>query len=233
MTGMIPRTLEPEVMDTQQEAIDYDSMDHSHVNRTFVDEFLELAAGREFAHRLADPTNPLNILDVGTGTALIPIELCQRSVHCQVTAIDLAGEMLKLARRNVVDANLDGTITLEQVDAKHLPYEAEQFDAVISNSIVHHIPEPQFAIGEMLRVLCSGGLLFVRDLLRPNDLETVDQLVATYAGDENDHQQQMFRDSLHAALRLDEVREMIHELGLAAECVSQTTDRHWTISSHV
>ncbi len=230
---MIPRTLEPEVMDTQEEAVDYDSMDHSQVNRAFVDAFLELAAKHGFANLLADPTNPLNILDVGTGTALIPIALCRRSVHCQVTAIDLAGEMLKLARRNVSAAHLDGAIMLEQVDAKHMPYGPDHFDAVISNSIVHHIPQPQSAVGEILRVLRSDGLLIVRDLLRPNDLETLEQLVATYAGDENDHQQQMFRDSLHAALTLDEVRAMIREFGLPAECASQTTDRHWTISCRI
>ena len=41
------------------------------------------------------------------------------------------------------------------------------FDAVMSNSIVHHIPKPDDALAEMLRVLRPGGFLFVRDLLRP------------------------------------------------------------------
>ena len=37
---MLPRTLEPEVMDTREEAVDYDSMDHSGVNRVFVDDLV-------------------------------------------------------------------------------------------------------------------------------------------------------------------------------------------------
>ena len=37
---MLTRVLEPEVMDTIAEAEDYNAMDHSHVNRLFVDDFL-------------------------------------------------------------------------------------------------------------------------------------------------------------------------------------------------
>lgn len=64
---MLARTLEPEVMDTPEEALAYDSMDHADVNRVFVDDFLA-----------ADPEAG-EILDLGTGTALIPIELCRRA----------------------------------------------------------------------------------------------------------------------------------------------------------
>lgn len=221
---MLPRTLEPEVMDTVAEAVDYDSMDHSQVNIAFVDDLLAFAASTR--------NQPgLRILDVGTGTALIPIELCGRDLSdCSVTAIDLAGEMLKLARRNVEQAGLTDCIVVEQVDAKQMPYADASFAAVISNSIVHHIPEPRKVLAEMIRVLQPGGVLFVRDLLRPHDAATVEQIVQTYAGEENDHQRQMFRDSLHAALTLEEIRKLLSEHGLPAEWAMQTTDRHWTIA---
>ena len=41
---MLPRTLEPEVMDTPDDARDYDAMDHAEVNRLFVDHLLEALA---------------------------------------------------------------------------------------------------------------------------------------------------------------------------------------------
>ena len=41
---MLPRTLEPEVMDTAEEAVDYDAMDHGEVNRRFVGDFLRARA---------------------------------------------------------------------------------------------------------------------------------------------------------------------------------------------
>src|SRR5262245_844504 len=213
---MLPRILEPEVMDTEAEARDYDGMDHSSVNRLFVADFLARWDG----------TNP--VLDVGTGTAQIPVELCRQSPSADVTAVDLAGEMLKVASANVERAGLAGRIRLRQCDAKGLPFADASFAAIISNSIVHHIPEPASVFREMVRVARPGAILFVRDLLRPPDRATLDQLVQTYAGDANAHQQQMFGDSLHAALTLEEVRGIVTSLGFAAETIRQTTDRHWT-----
>ena len=235
---MLTRRLEPEVMDTVEDAHDYDSMDHSTVNRVFVDDLLTFRRRtRESSDRslttsatVAAAHQFLNVLDVGTGTALIPIELCRREVACRITAIDLAAEMLKLADLNIARANLASRIQAEQIDAKHMPYAASVFDAVISNSIVHHIPEPRDVFEEMLRVLRSSGVLFVRDLLRPQSLAEVDHLVANYAGRENAHSQQLFRDSLHAALSLSEVRELAAACGIAASAAQQTSDRHWTLA---
>lgn len=221
---MLPRTLEPEVMDSLAEAVDYDSMDHADVNRVFADDFLEMAPDR------LPGKATCCVLDLGTGTAQIPIEISRRRNDLRITAIDLAAHMLQVAQRNVIRAGLTPQIKLEQVDAKGLPYAAAEFDAVISNSIIHHIPEPRSAFREMVRVLRPGGGLFVRDLLRPQNAVAVEQIVSAYAGEANDHQRQMFQDSLHAALSLDEVRGLLADVGLPAEWVRQTSDRHWTIA---
>lgn len=226
---MLPRTLEPEVMDTVEEATDYDAMDHSEVNRAFVDDFLEAVRSTPLAGRLQDRANPLAILDAGTGTAQIPIELCRRPLTCTVVAVDLAREMLKLARQNVTAAGLEESIVLEYADSKRLPHGDATFDAVMSNSIVHHIPEPRTVFEEMWRVLRPGGILFVRDLLRPADSATLDSLVATYAAETNAHQRRLFRNSLHAALTVEEIGTILAELGLRATLVQPTSDRHWTV----
>src|SRR5262249_52164636 len=127
---MLPRTLEPEVMDTPEEARDYDAMDHAAVNRLFVDDF-----------RAAwDGANPG--LDLATGTAQIPIELCRLDPRARVVGVDLAAAMLEVGRQNVARAGLADRIELRQADAKALPFSGGSFAAVISNSIVHHIPQP-------------------------------------------------------------------------------------------
>jgi ubiquinone/menaquinone biosynthesis C-methylase UbiE len=230
---MLPRTLEPEVMDTAEEAADYDAMDHSTVNRAFVDDFLAAWSASTDAHPVGDAAKrrtQVQTLDVGTGTALIPIELARRDFPCHITAIDLAAEMLKLAWQNIARAGLEHVIVPALVDAKGLPYPDASFDAVISNSIVHHIPQPHDTLAEMWRVLRPGGVLFVRDLLRPGTDAEVEHLVETYAGIESPRQQQLFRQSLHAALTLAEVRDLLHAPGLPAAWVRQSSDRHWTVS---
>jgi ubiquinone/menaquinone biosynthesis C-methylase UbiE len=203
-------------MDTAAEARDYDAMDHAAVNRAFVADFLAVWDG----------CGP--ILDAGTGTAQIPVELCRQHPGAQVTGVDLAERMLALGRANVARAGLERRVRLEHCDAKRLPFADGAFGAVISNSIVHHIPEPQVVLQEMVRVLAPNGTLFVRDLLRPDSLAALRRLVEKHTPGANEHQKQMFADSLHAALRLDEFRALVAELGFDPAGVRQTTDRHWT-----
>src|SRR5690242_20552286 len=125
---VLERVLEPEVMDSAEEARDYDSMDHSQVNQLFVSDLL------------AFHSSPVRVLDVGAGTAQIPIELCRRHADVRVVAIDMAEHMLELGRRNVERAGHAARIELRLCDAKQMPFGGASFDCIISNSIVHHIP---------------------------------------------------------------------------------------------
>jgi ubiquinone/menaquinone biosynthesis C-methylase UbiE len=221
----LPRVLEPEVMDTSEEANDFNRMDHSAVNKLFAEDLF--AAG--FAGG--------DVLDVGTGTALIPVEICQQAVALQVgtnlrvMAIDLSTKMLDLARYNIEIAGVARQIQLGQVDAKRMPYPSGMFDAVISNSIVHHIPEPVVVLREFIRVVRDEGLVFIRDLIRPPSDSEVALLVKLYAGGESEHSQRMFDDSLRAALTLDEVRALVSSFGYDPRDVNATSDRHWTWSA--
>jgi len=212
----LPRTLEPEVMDSWDEAREYDSMDHADVNRRFVDDLL--AAGPCVG----------DVLDLGTGTAQIPVELCGRAPDCRILAVDLAASMLDLARYHLEVHGLTRRITLALCDAKGLPQSDGTFDVVISNSIVHHVPVPSLCLAEAVRVTRPGGRLFVRDLLRPQTAAQVDELVAMHAAEATDRQRQLLTDSLHAALTLEEIRDLVTALGFDSGTVQATSDRHWT-----
>ncbi len=232
---MLTRILEPEVMDTSEEARDYDAMDHAEVNRAFVTDLIAalpavLANVSANAQAGGGPPDAgsLTVLDLGAGTAQIPIELCRRLAAVEVIAIDAAAAMLAVAAKNVADTALGERIRLELADAKQLPYADRSFAAVISNSIVHHIPEPRSVLAEAVRTTAPGGLLFFRDLLRPDNRQSLDRLVETYAAGANEHQRRMFAESLHAALSLSEIQSLVAELGFARNTVAQTTDRHWT-----
>jgi ubiquinone/menaquinone biosynthesis C-methylase UbiE len=100
---------------------------------------------------------------------------------------------------------------------------------VISNSIIHHLSNPIPFLQELKRVLKPQGGIFLRDLLRPVDSATRDELVEQYAGDCNAHQKQLFRDSLNAAFTLEEINQMITEVGLEGVKIYQSSDRHWTV----
>lgn len=216
-------------MDTAQEAADYDAMDHREVNTRFVDDLL------------AVQPSPGHVLDVGTGTALIPIELCKRAPGANVDAIDLAAHMLELAKRNVARAGLEGRVRLALQDAKKAGWPEGAFDTVTSNSIVHHIPDPRDVLAETWRLTRGGGgVLFVRDLARPESDGRVRELVAKYAvvpaglapdvRAMHERQRDLFEASLRAALTVEDVGTIVSSLGIPAGSVRMTSDRHWTLS---
>lgn len=221
---MLPRVLEPEVMDTTAEAEDYDSMDHAEVNRRFVDDFLQ-AFGKMHQSFVSAPV----IFDAGTGTAQIPIELLSREIPFEIHAVDLSEEMLVVARRNVEKAGFGNRIRVKPADCKALMETSGSYDAVISNSIIHHIPEPLAVFKECWRILKPGGLLFLRDLLRPSSEAELERLVTLYGGPHASHGAKMFRDSLWAALTVEEVQAMAATLGIPQGSVRTTSDRHWTL----
>jgi len=203
-------------MDDPQEAVTYDTMDHAEVNRKFVDDLL---AGGEVGP---------DVLDLGTGTARIPIELCQRVDSCRVLASDGAVSMLDVARYNVAVNSLDSRIQLHHADAKSIPIDDETFDTVISNSLIHHVPDPSLIVAQIARLTKTGGRIFVRDLYRPETVEAINELVDRIVGQEAEDAQAMFRNSLHAALTLGEIRALVAHEGFNPEDVQMTSDRHWT-----
>ena len=227
----LARTTEPEVMDSVEEAEDYDAMDHSDVNHRFVDDYLAFAGEKNFR---SDANSFHRILDTGSGTAQIPILLSRqlRARHT-IMACDLSWEMLRVARRNIRTAGCTQTVIPILCNARRLPFRNQSCHQLISNSIIHHIPDPVAAFLEIHRVAAPNGIVFMRDLLRPATSGDVERLVQLWAGTATEHQQQMFRESLHAALTIAEIREMLLAAGLNPGWVQQTTDRHWTIAGRV
>ena len=85
---MIKRLLEPEAMESADEVRDYDLMDHAAVNAMFVDDMLAAAATRGDA-----PPRGELIIDIGVGTARIPITLCLKDARCIVIGIDRSSDL--------------------------------------------------------------------------------------------------------------------------------------------
>lgn len=212
---MLQRVLEPEAMDTAEEAADYDAMDHSGPNAAFVDRLVELGAhGR--------------MLDIGTGPGHMPPVVAERVPGCEVLGVDLARHMLTLAEQRLERCPPDvaARVSYRAMDAKRMDLDDASFDAVFSNTILHHIPEPAHFLREARRVLKPGGVLLIRDLYRPDSIERLNELVALHAADANADQRKLFADSLHAALTPDELRALADQCGLADAEVVVDTDRH-------
>lgn len=225
---MLARVLEPEVMDGADEAEEYDLMRHSAVNTVFVSDLLT-----EFESRFPRPNGAgtgqsVRVLDVGTGTALIAIELCLRDPSVHVVAIDLSEAMLQFAQANVQRSGLTDQLALRLADAREV-LAAGAFQVVMSNSLIHHLAQPGPALEAMWSAVAPGGLLFLRDLFRPDTPEQLEATVSRVAGEDTPTQQQLLRQSLHAALTEQELIGLLEELGWNGYHLQLTSDRHWTL----
>lgn len=232
---MMLRVPEPEAMDSEQEAADYDAMDHREVNGRFADDVLE--ARRKFG--VLGPS----VLDVGTGTALIPIALCDRDPHLEVVATDIAEAMLRLAKRNVAALGFEKRIHVQHANGANLRPMARRFDVVMSNTIVHHVVDVVGLFQNMVSALKPDGLLFVRDLVRPGTEAEVQALVTKHAtippnltGEtlaQAQRQRDLFAASLRAGYTVDEMVQISAPLGIGPDCFRMTSDRHWTLCCKV
>lgn len=210
------RELEPEVMDTVEEADGYNAMDHAEPNRAFVDRLISLGATGK-------------MIDLGTGPGDISLMVAREIAGSAVFGIDLSRNMLRIANQKHEATDLGSRVEFHLADVKDLPFEDHRFDAVFSNTILHHIPEPIDMLREAWRVLKPDGVLLIRDLYRPDNEQTLDHLVQQHAGDCNDYQQNMFRDSLKAALTPEELRGLVADVGMKGVEVVIDTDRHMSL----
>jgi ubiquinone/menaquinone biosynthesis C-methylase UbiE len=210
------RVLEPEVMDSAEEALAYEAMDHSAVNQAFLDRLLELgASGR--------------MLDIGTGPGQLPLLVVEVVATATVVAVDLASSMLELAERRVSASPHRERIELREADAKALEFADASFDTVFSNTILHHLPDPLPFLREANRVLRPGGVLLIRDLYRPDSEARLDQLVAEHAVASTPLGRELFGASLRAALTPLELRQLADAAGLADAELVVDTDRHMSL----
>ena len=219
---MIPRTLEPEAMDTPEEVRDYDAMDHATVNARFVAEFLD-------AH---GPCRGGELLDVGTGPARIPIALCRADRSARVLGIDLAEAMLELRpeqRRRGGPVRPDplrpGRCPGPLLPQRPFRGGPQQLD--------HPPPRrPRSRPGRDGPRGRSRRHAFrprPGQARRPRDARSPRHHLRRRRGP---RRAALFEASLHAALTLREVRDIVRTLGRSDADVVMTSDRHWTWSWH-
>jgi ubiquinone/menaquinone biosynthesis C-methylase UbiE len=101
-----------------------------------------------------------DVLDVGCGTGVLTRVLARWPNVKSVIGIDPAPRLLEKARSA---AGQLPNISFRQADGRSLPFDDRSFDAVVFDSALSHIPEPEKAIKEAFRVLRAGGCLAAFD----------------------------------------------------------------------
>ncbi len=136
---------------------------------------------RKKAIKMLKPYAPQQILDVATGTGDLALMLHKMLQPQQIVGVDLSEGMLVVAREKATKAGLAEQLTFQQEDCLNLSYSEGSFDAVTVAFGVRNFESIAQGIGEMYRVLHTGGVLLVIELSTPQHFPTK-QLYNFYSG---------------------------------------------------
>ncbi|MGQ0666111.1 MAG: class I SAM-dependent methyltransferase [Nitrospiraceae bacterium] len=216
------RILEPELMDDPAQAEAYARADFSEENQGFVnrfrDYFPEFSEGR--------------VLDLGCGPADIPIRFAKLYPTCHVLGVDASAPMIRLGEQAVKHVGLTDRITLQCERFEAVPG-ARIVDAAISNSLLHHLPNPLQFWHKLRQLVKPGAPVLVMDLIRPDSPEGAQAIVDRYAAGEPDILRRDFYNSLLAAFTEDEVTTQLARMNLTRLLIDVPDDRHWVVGGIV
>lgn len=109
-----------------------------------------------FAHIAGEDGWPYGrALELGSGTGFFLLNLMQAGVMDDGYVTDLSPGMVEVARRNAAGLGFD--VEGRVADAESIPYDDDSFDLVVGHAVLHHIPDVEQALREVLRVLRPGG----------------------------------------------------------------------------
>ena len=114
------------------------------------------------------------VLDVGCGRGLFLVAAARRLTTGTATAVDIwvPGAVTDNRREAVLEnAALEGVadrVTVEEGDARKLPFTDATFDLVLSNFVLHEVntrEDREKIVREVVRVLKSGGRFLIVDFI--------------------------------------------------------------------
>ncbi|HEY8453060.1 MAG: class I SAM-dependent methyltransferase [Micromonosporaceae bacterium] len=116
------------------------------------------------------------VLDVGTGPAVLLVELARLRPDLRLTGVDPSADMVAAAERNLRRCAPDASAVVG--DATHLPFPDGAFDLIVTSFSLHHWDDVPAAGAELARVLRPGGRVLVYDFR----FAPFDELTAATAG---------------------------------------------------
>ncbi|MBN1611178.1 MAG: class I SAM-dependent methyltransferase [Polyangiaceae bacterium] len=210
------RIPEPELMNGAAQAHAYAEADFEGPNSAFCG-FVE--------QRVPFLAVDAQIVDLGCGPGDITLRLARRFPDCRVDGVDGAPAMLDHARAAHARSGLGDRVRWITATLPCPDLGRSSYDLVVSNSLLHHLPDPMALWDTVSALARPGATAVVMDLVRPESDVRARELVETYSGSEPPVLKTDFYHSLRAAYRVEEVRAQLVTAGLElqAELVS---DRH-------
>ena len=201
------RISEEELMNDEEQAKAYAFADFSKPHNLFIETFQE---------KFTDLHPGFNdvVLDLGCGPCDITRRFAKVYPDAGFHAVDGSATMLKYGQELNDEAGLTTRIKLLETCLPDVDLPQQFYHVIISNSLLHHLNDP-FVLWEAIQKHAKPfAHIFVMDLIRPADEQTVKFLSSEYAENEPDVLKKDFENSLRAAYTIKEVKKQLDEMGM-------------------
>ncbi len=212
------RITEPELMESPAQAEAYAQADFEAPHQCFLALFGQKFPGLDLAG---------TALDLGCGPGDVALRFARAYPQCAVHGVD--GSPAMLAASTLCHARHPGLRDRVRLCQGYLPGASlpqERYDAIISNSLLHHLPDPLVLWQSVLRWAAPGAPVFVVDLRRPGTEAEARQLTERYTVGEPEVLRHDFYHSLFSAFEPDEIRAQLLACGLGHLHMETPSDRH-------
>ena len=114
----------------------------------------------KIAGHIAEKMGKGTVLDLGSGTGYLSIEIARRAPNLRVYGIDLSKQMIRIAKRHAKGVD---NARFVFGNAAILPFKDNSIDLVVSTGASHHWKTPGMVFEECHRVLKTGREAWIYD----------------------------------------------------------------------
>ena len=219
---MMDRITEPELMDEEEQVKAYAFAHFSEPHDLFI---------KTFQEKFPEITSSFNevVLDLGCGPCDVTRRFATVYKDTSFHAVDGSTLMLKYGKELNDKENLSHRIKLIETRLPKMDSSQQRYHLIISNSLLHHLHNPNDLWETIQEHAKPYAHVFVMDLVRPTDEQTIIYLTNEYAANEPEILKSDFKNSLRAAFTVEEVRQQLDESALSNLTVEGIGDRHMII----
>ena len=218
------RTPEPELMLGQEQVRAYSEADFEEPHSRFIELFSRCFPGKVTAG---------TVLDLGCGSADISLRFARAYPQSRIHGVDGSEAMLRFGEQAVCREGFEERIQLIHCTLPTRELPQKSYDGVISNSLLHHLQDPQVLWQTVKQFARPEAPVFVMDLMRPASEVQAKEFTETYVASEPEILKRDFYHSLKSAYRADEIRTQLDEAGLNRFTVEMISNRHMIVWGNV
>jgi ubiquinone/menaquinone biosynthesis C-methylase UbiE len=151
----------------------------------YYDSFINKVFRKSYSFILQTIESDLNlnhdVLEIGTGTGIIPFTICSKVFS--LVATDISPEMVRVAKQKLLKTKIKN-IDFQIQDSYNLTFKDKSFDIVIASNLLHLLYDPEKPLNEVKRIMKDNGIFIAPTLCAGENAKSkvIASIISTLSG---------------------------------------------------